>query len=133
MRVCRCSKCFLPLSPSVFQCLLNASNHRFAHTIGITKTHFAFCRMHIYIDSFGIELNEKERNRILSLHQSCVIAFADSSSDKVAFNRASVYEHELLAATLPAETCLTDKTTDLNFWGGSAVYFNQPLQQFDAI
>ena len=78
----------------------------------------------------GIELNKKERNRILPLHKSCVVAFADGAGDKIAFNRTPVYEHELLAACLSAETCLTDKTTDLNFWGGSAVHFDQALQQF---
>ena len=117
----------------MFQCLLNAANHRLAHTVGIAKTHFAFCRVHIYIDSRGIELNKKERNRILPLHKSRVVAFADGPGDKTAFNRPPVYEHELLAASLSAETCLTDKTTDSNFGRRSAVHFDQALQQFDAV
>ena len=89
--------------------------------------------MHIYIDSRGIELNKKECNRILPFHKSCVVAFAHGSGDKIAFNRTAVHEHELLAAGLSAEACLTDKTTDLNFWRGSAVHFNQALQQFHAV
>jgi hypothetical protein len=86
----------------MFQCLLNAANHRLAHTVGIAKTDFAFCRVHIYIDSRGIELNKKERNRILPFHKSCVVAFADGPGYKIAFNRPPVYEHELLAAGLSA-------------------------------
>ena len=101
----------------MFQCLLNAANHRLAHAVGIAKTDFAFCRVHIYIDSAGIELNKKECNRILPFHKSCVVAFADGPGDKIAFNRPAVYEHELLAAGLSAETCLTDKTTDSEFLG----------------
>ena len=113
--------------------MLDAPSHRLAHAVGITKTDFAFCRVHIYVDSRGIELNKKKCNRILPLHKSRVVTLADAARDKIAFNRTSVHEHELLAAALPAKTCLTDKTTDLNFWGGSTVHFNQPLQQFHAV
>jgi hypothetical protein len=127
------TKFFLPVSPSVFQCLLNAANYRLAHAVGIAKTHFSLCRVHIYIHSAGIELNKKERNRILPFHESSVVAFSDSTGDETAFDRPAVYEQELLAAGLSAESCLTNKTTDLNFWGGSAVHFKQALQQFDAV
>ena len=65
----------------------------------------------------GVELKKKERNRVLPFHESRVVAFADGPSDKTAFNRPAVYEDELLAAGLSAETCLTDKTTDSNFGG----------------
>src|SRR5512132_294273 len=128
-----CTKFFLPASPSVFQCLLNAANHRLAHALGIAKTDLALCRVHIYIHSAGIELNKKKRNWVLPFHESSVVAFADGPGDKTAFNRPAVHEHELLAAGLSAETCLTDKTTDSNFGRGSAVHFDQALQQFDAV
>ena len=52
---------------------------------------------------------------------------------KTAFDRPAVYEHELLAAGLSAETCLTDKTTNSNFGEHRAVHFDQTLQQFDAV
>ena len=89
--------------------------------------------MHIYIHSAGIELKKKERNRVLPFHKGCVVSFADGPGNKTAFNRPAVYEHELLAAGLSAETCLTDKTTDSNFGGRSAVHFDQTLQQFYAV
>ncbi len=117
----------------MFEGLLNASNHRFAHTVGIAKTDFAFCRMHIYIDSRRIDLNKKEGNRILPFHKSCVVALTHGSSDNIVFNRSSVDEYELLAAGLPAKTCLTDKPTDLNFRRSSDVHFNQALQQLHAV
>src|SRR5437667_1478139 len=115
------------------QCLLNVANHRLAHAVGIAKTHLALCRVHIYIHSAGIELNKKKRNWVLPFHESSVIAFADRPGNKSVFDRPAVYKHELLAAGLPAETCLTDKTTDSNFGGRSAGHFDQPLQQFDAV
>src|SRR5437762_8097191 len=68
-----CTKFFLPVSPSVFQCLLNAANHRLAHAIGIAETHFALCRVHIYIHSAGIELNKKKSNWVLPFHESSVV------------------------------------------------------------
>ena len=117
----------------MFQCLLNAANHRLAHALGIAKPDFALCRVHIYIHSAGIELNKKKRNWVLPFHESSVVAFADGPGDKTAFNRPAVYEHELLAAGLSAETCLTNKTTNSNFGGRRAVHFDQTLQQFDAV
>src|SRR5438094_9804718 len=117
----------------MFQCLLNAANHRVAHAVGIAETHFALCRVHIYIHSAGIELNKKKRNWVLPFHESSVVAFADGPGDKSAFDRPTVYNHELLAAGLSAETCLTDKTTDSNFGESSAVHFDQALQQFDSV
>src|SRR5215831_21321800 len=127
------TKFFLPVSSSAFQCLLNATNHSLAHAFGIAKAYFAFRRMNIYIHSAGIELNKKECNRILPLHKSGVVTFADGSANKTAFDRSPIYEYELLAAGLPAETCLTNKTTDLNLWSGSAVHFDKALQQFDPV
>src|SRR5262245_389639 len=102
-----CTKFFLPFSSSAFQRLLNATNHRLAHAVGIAKAYFAFRRMNIYIHSAGIELNKKESNRILPLHKSGVVTFADGPGNKTAFDRSSVYEYELLAARLPAKTSLT--------------------------
>src|SRR4029450_13275503 len=116
-----CPKFFLPVCPRVFQCLLNATNHPLAHAIWIAKTHFAFRRVHLYIHSAGIEFNKKERSRVLPFHKSRMVAFADGPGNKTAFNRPAVYEYQLLAAVLSAETCLTDKTSDSNFWGSRGV------------
>src|SRR6266513_946868 len=115
-----CTEFFLPVSSSVLQCLLNAANDRLAHSVGIAKTHLALCRVHIYIHSAGVELEEKKRNRVLPCH-------------KTTFDRPAVYEDELLTAGLSAHTCLTDKTTASDFRRGSAVHFDQALQQFDAV
>src|SRR5262249_15771766 len=129
----RCTKFFLPAGPSVFECLLDAANHRLAHAVGIAKTHFAFCRVHIYVHGAGIDFKKQKRNRVLPFHKSRVVAFAHGPSDKTAFDRPAVSEHELLASVLSAQTSLTDKTTNSNFERGIAVHFDQPLQQFSTI
>src|SRR5215472_1429390 len=89
----RCMKFFLPVSPSTLQCLPNGTNDGLAHAVGITKTYFAFCWMHIYVHCAGIELKKQERNRVLAFHESRVIAFAHGPGDKTAFDRPAVYEH----------------------------------------
>src|SRR5262245_11019555 len=132
-RLDRCTKFFLPVNPSVFECLLNTVHHCLAHAVRITKTDLAFSRVDIYIDSAVVDLKKKERNRVLPFHKSGVVAFADGAGDQAAFDRTAVYEHELLAARLSAETCLTDETTDSNFRAGISVHLDQTLQQFDAV
>src|SRR5262249_45753188 len=101
---------------------------RFAHSGRIAKTHFAFCRVNIYIDTRRIEVEKKERNRILPFHESRMVAFTDSAGDKAAFNRATVYKNELLRSGLPAQTSLSDKAADPNPLRTSACCFNQSLQ-----
>src|ERR1051326_6296612 len=117
----RRTKFFLPLSPSLFQCLLNAMNHDLAYAGGIAKAHFAFRRVNIHIDTARIEFNKKKRDRVLPFHKRRVVAFADGPSDEAAFNGAAIYEHELLAAVLSTQTCLTNKTADFDFRRGSPV------------
>src|SRR6516162_5736372 len=86
------AKLFLPGNPASFQPLLNALNDCFTHSARVTKTHFALCGMNIYIDTRRVELEKEERNRVLPFHESGMVAFADCSGDKAAFNRATVYK-----------------------------------------
>jgi len=82
---------------------------------GITETHFALCRVNVYIDGGWIEIEENKRDRILSFHERGVIAFADSRGNNPAFDRAAVYKDELLRPRLPTQTRLADEPADLNF------------------
>ena len=52
---------------------------------GITKTHFALCRVNVYVDSRGIEFNKEKGNRILTFHQRSMVALADSRREKMRF------------------------------------------------
>ena len=85
--------------------------------------------MNIYIDTRRIELEKKKRNRILPFHESGMVAFTDSGSDKAAFNRAAVYKKELLRSGLAAHTCLPDKAADPNLGRTIIRYLNQALQK----
>ena len=111
----RCAKLFLPLRPAAFQRLLNTADDRFTYCSWITETHFALCRVHVYIDCGWIEIEKKKRDRILPSHERGVVAFPDSRGNDAAFDRAAVYKNELLRARLPAQAGLTDEPADLNF------------------
>src|SRR5438552_17008215 len=110
----RCAKFFLPGCAAGLECLLNALNDRFPNSGWITKTHFAFRRVNIYIDTRRIELEKEERHRVLAFHESRMIAFTDRASNKAAFNRAAIYKNELLRSGLAAQTSLSGKATDPN-------------------
>jgi hypothetical protein len=112
---------------------LNAANDRFTHAVRITETHFAFCRVHVYIHRRGIQLKKKERNWVLPFHERGVVAFANRPCDQTAFNRAAIYENELLTAGLSAQTCLADKSADSNLERSSVTDFDQALQQLSAV
>ncbi len=109
---CRRAKFFLPLSATARQRFLYATHDRVANSIWIAKTHFSFGRMHIHVHSAGIELDEKERHRILSLHERGVIAFTNRARDQRTFDRASVHKNQLLGACLPAQSRLPDQSAD---------------------
>ena len=83
--------------------------------------------MDIYVHSRGIELEKKERNRILPFHESSVVALTNSPGHETAFYCAAVYEHELLTARLSAQTCLPDKTADSNFGRSSVTDLDEAL------
>src|SRR5690349_16969641 len=89
--------------------------------------------MDIHVYSARIQRKKKKGNRVLSFHQSGVVAFAYGPGDKTTFDRPSVYEHELLTPVLPAKPCLTDETGNPDFARGSAINFDKALQQFVAI
>jgi len=95
--------------------LLNAADDRFTHRSRIAETHFAFCRVNVYIDCGWIEIEKKKRDRILPSHERGVVAFPDSGSDDAALDGAGIYKNELLRARLPAQAGLTDEPADLNF------------------
>ena len=84
--------------------------------------------MNVHIDCARIEGKKKKRDRILSLHQRCVIAFAHGGSDEAAFNRAAIHEKELLGTRLPAKAGLPNESAGLNFGRRVSVYLNQPFQ-----
>ena len=107
--------------------MLNAANDRFTHAIRIAETHFAFCRVHVYVHRRGIKLKKEERNRVLSFHKGGVVAFANSPGEQTAFNRTTVHEHELLSAGLSAQTCLPGKTADSNLGRSSVTDFDETL------
>ena len=83
---------------------------------------------HLHRQLAGSSSRKRNVTGILPFHESCMVAFTDSASDKAAFNRAAVYENELLRSGLPAETCLTDKATDPNLGRTNARYLDQALQ-----
>ena len=43
-----------------------------------------------------------------------MVAFADTGSDEAAFNRAAIYEDELLRSGLATQACLSDKAVNSN-------------------
>ena len=95
----------------------------------IAKTHFAFCRVNIYIDTRRIKLEKEERNRILPFHESRMVAFTHSGSDEAAFNRATVYKNELLRLRLwRLRPACPIKPLIRIFGRTSARYLNQALQ-----
>src|SRR6266496_3018933 len=118
---------FLPFRPTTLQCPLKTTNDRFANSARIAKPHFTFCRVNIYINSRWIQLQKNERDRILPFHESGMVAFTHSGSDKAAFDRAAVYKDELLRPCLPAQPRLSYEPSNPNFLRGSAVYLNQAL------
>src|SRR6266487_3107065 len=124
----RRAKFFLPPHPAAFQGLLDRVNNRFTDCSRIAKTHFAFCRMNVYVDRRGIDLEKEERYRILAFHQSGMITLADSCREKSAFNGAAIYKDELLRPCLPAHSCLPDESSYANILRSRAVYLNKPLQ-----
>src|SRR5437588_9017617 len=97
-------------------------NNRLPNSDRVTKTHFAFCRVNIYINTRRIDLEKKERDRILPFHESGMVPFTDSGSDKAAFNRATIYKQELLRPGLAAQAGLPDKATNPNLGRTSARY-----------
>src|SRR6266508_6178877 len=124
----RRAKSFLPGQAATFQRLLNGMNDGFPDCCRIAKTHFAFCRVNIYIDSCGIEFQKEKGNRILAFHQSGMITLADSCCEKPAFNGTAVYKNELLRPGLSTQSCLTYKSTYANISRRRAIYFNKALQ-----
>src|SRR5437667_12880980 len=119
---------FLPFRSTTLQCPLNTANDLFANSARIAKAYFAFCRVNIYINSRWIHLQKDERDRILPFHESGMVTFAHSGSDKIALDRAAVYKDKLLRLCLAAQTCLSNKATDSTFPRGTAVYLNKALQ-----
>src|SRR6516162_4558985 len=119
---------FLPFRSTPLQCPLNTTNDLFANSARIAKAYFAFCRVNIYIDSRWIQLQKDERNRIVPFHESGMVTFTHSGSDKATFDRATVYKDELLRLCLAAQTCLPNKATDSTLPRGSTVYLNKALQ-----
>jgi len=87
-------------------------NDRLPNSGWITKTHFAFCRVNIYVNTRRIEFEKEEADRILPFHKSGMVAFADNGRDEAAFNRAPVYKDELLCPGLAAQAGLSDKAAD---------------------
>src|SRR5262249_50770400 len=110
---CRCWRVELALP--ALSVALECSPHRLHHCVAnrgrIAKTHLAFCRVDIHVDFRRIELEKEKGHRILPLHQRSVIALLQSGSDDSAFDRPAVNENKLLAATRPADSGLSDKTS----------------------
>src|SRR4029450_11371525 len=103
-------------------------NDRLPDCGGITKTHFALCRVNVYVDSRRIEFQKEKGNRILTFNKRSMVALTDSRRKKRAFNSAAVYKNELLSPRLPAQSCLADKSPYANAPGRCAIYFNKPFQ-----
>src|SRR5204862_897755 len=92
----RHAKFSLPISATALERPLYRFDNCLANSGRITKTNFAFCRVYIHIHLTRVELNEQERNRKLSAHQSGMITFAQSRGENAALDRAAVNEDELL-------------------------------------
>src|SRR6266567_1349374 len=108
-------------------------NDRLPDCGGITKTHFALCRVNVYVDSRRIEFQKEKGNRILTFHERSMVALTDSRCEKRAFNGAPVYKNQLLRPCLPAQSCLPDKSSCANVEGRCAIYFNKAFQYRNTI
>src|SRR6266567_6978299 len=98
----RRAKSSLPIRATALECPLNRLDNCLANSGRIAKTNFAFCRVYIHIHLARVDVNEQERNRKLSAHESGVITFAQGRGENAALDRASVNEDELLRPRLPA-------------------------------
>ena len=70
--------------------------------------------MDIHIDCRWICLNEKEGDRILTLHQGGVIAFAKGAGNDGGFDGATIEKAELLTAITPPHAGRSDKPPHLD-------------------
>ena len=73
------------------------------HSAWIAKTYLTFCRVNVYVDCGWVEIDKKERDRVLPFHERGVIAFADTVRNEAAFDSAAVHKNELLSARLAAK------------------------------
>ena len=133
---CGCSRCIkfsLPLDATALERALHRLDNCLANAGRIAKTNFAFRRMDVDVYFTWIQINEQKRNRKLSAHESGVITFAQGGREDSAFNRASVYENELLCSRLPAHPSATDPALNLNTTPITQGNFEQVVEELRTI
>jgi hypothetical protein len=89
--------------------------------------------VYIHIDLTRVDLNEQERNRKLSAHESGVITFAQGRGENAAVDRASVNEDELLRPRLPAYPGAPDPPPNLDATASARGNFQQIVEKLGAI
>src|SRR5262245_23464229 len=108
-------------------------NNPFPDCRGLTKPHFAFCRMYVYVDGRGIELETEKGDWVMPFHEGGMIALADSCCEKPTFDGATIYKDKLLRPRLAAQSRLTNKSTYADVLRSRVVYLNKALQQLSTI
>ena len=73
-------------------------NNRFTDCSRIAKTHFAFCRVNVYVDRRGIDFEKEATDRVAPFHQRRVIAFHQGEIQTAILHRAFVDEEMLILA-----------------------------------